>query len=144
MDIAMPEMDGLEATRRIREKWPNDLLPPIVALTAHVADAIQGEAKLVGMDRIISKPIPFNELQAALSAALCAHQPDNPMKDTSASPVDTRTTEDSDVGFFPSGVAKSHLELLSIEELQDLAGKFVPTVARGSKSSSKQTDTVSK
>lgn len=125
MDIAMPEMDGLEATRRIREKWPNDLVPPIVALTAHVADAIQEEAQLVGIDRIASKPIPFNELQATLTAALSAHPSYNPVTDTNASPVDARTTEDSVLDFFPPDVAKSHLEMFSVEELHDLAGKFV-------------------
>ena len=125
MDIAMPEMDGLEATRRIREKWPKELVPPIIALTAHVADAIQDEAKLVGIDKIISKPIPFNDLQAAITAALSANQSDDVWNNPSDLPVDSRSTENSVMSFFPLGVAKSHLEILSIEELQDIAGKFV-------------------
>lgn len=70
MDVAMPEMDGLEATRRIREKWAGVDLPPILVLTAHVMEAIEEEAKLVGVDTVLSKPIPFDDLKAALIAAL--------------------------------------------------------------------------
>ena len=125
MDIAMPEMDGLEATRRIREKWPRGSVPPIIALTAHVADAIQDDAKLVGIDRIISKPIPFNELQAALTAALSANQSDDLGEIRNDLPVDARSAEDAVISFFPLGVAKSHLDFFSSEELQDLAHKFV-------------------
>ena len=125
MDIAMPEMDGLEATRRIREKWPKESVPPIIALTAHVADAIQDEAKLVGIDRIMSKPIPFDDLQAALTAALSADQTNAVWRGPTDLTVETRATENSIMSFFPLGVAKGHLEFLSIEELHDLAGKFV-------------------
>lgn len=70
MDVAMPEMDGLEATRRIRMKWGAVPMPPILALTAHVMDAVEDEAALVGITTILSKPIPFEELKAALEYAL--------------------------------------------------------------------------
>ncbi|MBU2963101.1 response regulator [Citreicella sp. C3M06] len=72
MDVAMPEMDGLEATRRIRDKWPASQIPPILALTAHVMDAIEEEAHLVGIDRILSKPIPFEDLKLAIEIALAS------------------------------------------------------------------------
>jgi two-component system, sensor histidine kinase len=72
MDVAMPEMDGLEATRRIREKWANIELPPILILTAHVMDAIEDEARQAGITSVLSKPIPFEELKTALMAALGA------------------------------------------------------------------------
>ena len=125
MDIAMPEMDGLEATRRIREKWPKNSVPPIIALTAHVADAIQDEAKLVGIDRILSKPIPFNELKSALISALSAPETDDTGKMLRNLPVDKRSTEGMIMDLFPPGVAKSHLEILSLEELRALARNFV-------------------
>lgn len=125
MDIAMPEMDGLEATRRIREKWPKESVPPIIALTAHVADAIQDEAKLVGIDLIISKPIPFIELEAALTAVLHTSKPSNPAKPPPNLPVDTASAENAVTRFFPPGVAEGHLEMLSVEDLQDLSRKFV-------------------
>ena len=125
MDIAMPEMDGLEATRRIREKWPRESVPPIIALTAHVADAIQDEAKLVGIDLIISKPIPFVELEAALTAALHTQKPSNPAKPPPELPVEKGSTENAVTRFFPPGVAEGHLEMLSAEDLQDISKKFV-------------------
>ena len=40
MDVQMPEMDGLEATRRIRARWPHGERPRIVAMTAN---AMQGD-----------------------------------------------------------------------------------------------------
>lgn len=70
MDVAMPEMDGLEATRQIRLKWANADMPPIIALTAHVMDAIAEDAAVVGIDTILSKPIPFADLKEALEIAL--------------------------------------------------------------------------
>lgn len=70
MDVAMPEMDGLEATRRIRDKWVGVELPPILVLTAHVMDAIEDEARQVGVETVLSKPIPYEELKAAIIMAL--------------------------------------------------------------------------
>ncbi|UOA30863.1 Aerobic respiration control sensor protein ArcB [Sulfitobacter sp. DSM 110093] len=75
MDVAMPEMDGLEATQRIRQKWGAFTYPPIIALTAHLMDAIEEEASVVGIDTILSKPIPFAELKFALEVALCGQAP---------------------------------------------------------------------
>lgn len=68
MDIAMPEMDGLTATRALRQRWGVDRLPPILALTAHVMEAILEDAQSVGIDMILSKPLSLSELEAALIA----------------------------------------------------------------------------
>jgi PAS domain S-box-containing protein len=57
MDVQMPELDGLEATRRIRATVPKERQPAIVALTAN---AIAGDAELcraAGMDDYVSKPV---------------------------------------------------------------------------------------
>jgi CheY-like chemotaxis protein len=58
MDIQMPEMDGLEATRMIREreKTTGDHVP-IVALTAHALNGDMDRCLEAGMDAFISKPI---------------------------------------------------------------------------------------
>ena len=67
MDVEMPEMDGLEATRRIHGRWSPERRPHIVAVTAN---ALQGERELciqAGMDDYIAKPIRLEELSAALA-----------------------------------------------------------------------------
>jgi CheY-like chemotaxis protein len=69
MDVQMPEMDGLEATRQICARWPREERPHIIAMTAN---AMQGDRELcleAGMDDYISKPIRSPELAAALERA---------------------------------------------------------------------------
>jgi signal transduction histidine kinase/CheY-like chemotaxis protein len=67
MDVQMPEMDGLEASRLICTQWPRERRPRIIALTAN---AMQGDREMclaAGMDDYISKPIRVAELIAALT-----------------------------------------------------------------------------
>ncbi|MBF0337506.1 MAG: response regulator [Nitrospirae bacterium] len=61
MDIQMPQMDGLEATRLIREKLSGDELP-IIAMTAHVMKEEQDRCYAAGMNDHISKPIDIKDL----------------------------------------------------------------------------------
>ncbi len=66
MDVQMPEMDGVETTQRIREYWPHDQQPCIIALTAH---AMQGDRQWLltaGMDDYMGKPIRVEELAEKL------------------------------------------------------------------------------
>ena len=65
MDIQMPEMDGHEATRIIREKRSLDSLP-IVALTAHAMAGEREKALDSGMNDYLSKPIKSEDLYAVL------------------------------------------------------------------------------
>jgi len=64
MDIEMPEMDGLEATRRIREgeAGEENRQIPVIAMTAHALPEFRKKCKAAGMDDFITKPVDFNGL----------------------------------------------------------------------------------
>jgi signal transduction histidine kinase len=66
MDVSMPRMDGVEATREIRMIEAGALRTPIVAVTAH---AMQGDAeyfRAAGMDEVVSKPVRRDALLDAI------------------------------------------------------------------------------
>ena len=64
MDILMPEMDGLEATRIIRSRWPEG--PKIIAMTASALSGDRETCLASGMDGFIRKPTTIEELRAVL------------------------------------------------------------------------------
>ncbi len=68
MDLLMPEMDGLEATRRIRAQWGAHG-PRIIALTANATEESQRDCFAVGMNDYLTKPIRVSQLVAALNRA---------------------------------------------------------------------------
>ena len=66
MDMHMPEMDGIEATRLICESFTPDMRPWIIALTANAMDSDRTTCAQAGMRDFISKPIHADELRASL------------------------------------------------------------------------------
>ena len=123
MDVRMPEIDGLEATRRIR------LLPgpcaqvPILALTAHsFADQVV-QCRIAGMDGHITKPVEYATLMRAIAGALarpapaCTEHgsplppPEPPGSERSAPRFD-RTALGRTLAFLPPADAAAHLQSL--------------------------------
>ncbi len=71
MDVQMPEMDGLETTRRIRGSGMDTR---IIAMTAHALEGDREECLRAGMNEYISKPVQIEELRKALEVCgeICA------------------------------------------------------------------------
>jgi len=65
MDVQMPDMDGLEATKKIRT-LPQKRQPYIIAMTAHAMKGDREECLQAGMNDYVSKPVRIEELQGAL------------------------------------------------------------------------------
>jgi len=73
MDVQMPEMDGLEASRRITARWPAGARPRIVAMTANAMQGDREDCLAAGMDDYLAKPIRVEALVQALLNAGARH-----------------------------------------------------------------------
>jgi signal transduction histidine kinase/CheY-like chemotaxis protein/HPt (histidine-containing phosphotransfer) domain-containing protein len=74
MDVQMPEMDGLEATRLVRQRWPGEQGPRIIAMTANVTKDDRQACLDAGMNDYLPKPIRVEELVAALNRSQPQHE----------------------------------------------------------------------
>ncbi|MGB1110588.1 MAG: response regulator, partial [Gammaproteobacteria bacterium] len=92
MDIQMPVMDGLEATRLIRSKGLTEL--PIVALTAHAWSDYRHESLQAGMDDHLSKPFELEHLNDLLRKWI--HGADNGSQQTAETQTAGRHTPEAD------------------------------------------------
>jgi CheY-like chemotaxis protein len=79
MDVQMPEMDGLEATHILCERYPKEeQRPTIIAMTAEAMSGDREKCLAAGMDDYISKPIHIPDLVAALSKSRVRNGPEGP------------------------------------------------------------------
>jgi PAS domain S-box-containing protein len=69
MDVQMPEMDGLAASRAICDRWPVESRPRIIAMTANAMLEDREACFAAGMDDYVAKPVRPEELAAALTRA---------------------------------------------------------------------------
>jgi CheY-like chemotaxis protein len=76
MDVQMPEMDGLAATRAIRNWEAGQQRIPVIALTAHAMDSHRAECIAAGMDSYISKPLQLNQLVAEIERLCPVAEPE--------------------------------------------------------------------
>ena len=69
MDLQMPDVDGIEATKQIIAEHPPGRRPRIIALTANAFDEDREQCLRAGMDDYMSKPLKAETLEAALLRA---------------------------------------------------------------------------
>jgi signal transduction histidine kinase/HPt (histidine-containing phosphotransfer) domain-containing protein/BarA-like signal transduction histidine kinase len=104
LDVQMPEMDGLEAARKICQRWPDARRPRIVAMTGNALLGDREKCLEAGMDDYISKPVRIGELQATLERWA------------------RRIVKKPDTSFFTrQGITTKLLDQALIAELQDMA-----------------------
>lgn len=75
LDVQMPEMDGLEAARRIRERYGERSAPHLVALTANAMNRQREECLAAGMQYYLSKPVKLDALRNVLDHLARLHAP---------------------------------------------------------------------
>jgi CheY-like chemotaxis protein len=68
MDVQMPGMDGLEASRAVCSRWPLGRRPRIIAMTAEAMEGDRERCLAAGMDDYLVKPVRLDELRRALGA----------------------------------------------------------------------------
>ncbi len=92
MDVQMPGMDGLEATRRIVARWDPPDRPRIVGLTAHAGVEAKREGAEAGMDDYVTKPVDLERLADVLRSTPSRTTPRPDLEATAAG----TTTSDAD------------------------------------------------
>ncbi|MEM9459890.1 MAG: response regulator [Myxococcota bacterium] len=75
MDVLMPEMDGIEAVRRIRTEFEPDQQPWVIAVTANAMPGDRQRLEDAGMDDYVAKPVRIHELVASLERCHGSQEP---------------------------------------------------------------------
>ncbi len=124
MDAEMPEMDGFEATRRIREPDSPvlDRQIPVIAMTAHAMQGYRETCLAAGMDDYVAKPVNPDDLAAAIQRQATGRKAcDRPAADggraatADEGPVETGGDRDVDTA---AGEAARPVNIVSPAELQ--------------------------
>jgi CheY-like chemotaxis protein/HPt (histidine-containing phosphotransfer) domain-containing protein len=132
-DVQMPEMDGLEATRRIRQLPPTEVgaqaQPRVIAMTANALREDRDVCLAAGMDDCISKPVQVGELVSALSRCQPRQrlegEAEPALPDDLASGAATRVEKDSGRSLPPV------LDLKALERLRTTLGQQADAMLPG-------------
>ena len=108
MDVQMPELDGLDATRRICEQWPPESRPHIIAMTANALPEDREACFAAGMNDYVAKPVRADELASALKRA---------------QPLLMRGAGSGQGGDAGSGQSESGLDAAALQNLRDIGGE---------------------
>ena len=116
MDCEMPEMDGYEATAKIRARDDDKRRLPIIAVTAKATQGDRGRCLEAGMDDYISKPVRSEDFQAALSRWI-------PKRETeeNAANKNAENTNASDATSSENALATPALDTAVVANLRALA-----------------------
>jgi len=132
MDVLMPEMDGLEAMRRIREQLPPERQPRIVAMTANALSGDRERCLEAGMDDYVAKPIQLAELAQVIDR----NRPGSTSQsaDASGNPghYDSQTMDTLIAAAGPQGAA------LVLGTMIETAAKMLEELQRASDTSSRK------
>ncbi|GAB7046613.1 hypothetical protein JCM9534A_17390 [Catenuloplanes indicus JCM 9534] len=99
MDMRMPVLDGLAATRIIRAELPADRQPHIIAMTANALAEDRAQCLAAGMDGYLAKPVRAAELSAALAPLLrdAPPPPDTDVRNSADDPQHAHTSTDAGI-----------------------------------------------
>ncbi|MEG4503764.1 PAS domain S-box protein [Microcoleus sp. F8_C2] len=117
MDVQMPEMDGLEATRRICQEWPAHTRPRIIAMTANAMQDDRQVCLDAGMNDYISKPIRVDALIQALSQCPPSQEPQQAQKEESDSKkpeIDVPAVNLAELQAFCSSIDEDSTQIMSL------------------------------
>jgi signal transduction histidine kinase/CheY-like chemotaxis protein/HPt (histidine-containing phosphotransfer) domain-containing protein len=122
MDVAMPEMDGIEATRRIRASAGPQAGLPIIGMSAHALSGDAEACRAAGMDSYLTKPLQRGPFLAAVAAALARRPADAPL-------VDARQVEEIWGGMEPEVYAE--IVQVFLGELEQRLARLARAAAAG-------------
>ncbi|WP_052741691.1 response regulator [Kiloniella litopenaei] len=127
MDCHMPEMDGFEATSKIRELEDERKSLPIIAFTANAMASDRQKCLDAGMDDFISKPVQIDDLERVLQKWVVGHGTDDPGNSTkteTASTTAPTTTAPATTSNEKPSVKEAGEQLVDFSEIESLKDKI--------------------